>query len=509
MSENKPKDEYGEIFFPDLSKIMTPSGKTIAFEEDDAHSFNEIIDKNDSKSRALKKKYKLQNYEDKFYDIFLTIRRKCSNEKDIALKKKYYNEVVEMEKTVSNKLEKQYVPKTNNLLKNIRLWLKLNKKLSEAKAEDSNKHVDAFGDDNVNIFSSKTRGEFISACSQRFEKIKENYKEEKNKEILQSYVNEAIHMKEELNKLPPQLKSKKQQKLQLLTAVDEWLKTVNTKRLARSKSVNMKNIKRERKLDEVKEVKNFSFFEKFNYEFEKLTKEFESAKDDDEKINCIIEVSKIGRKVDFIKDERQKEDLLKKIKEWLNKNKEIPSNKFEELKQKFESAKEENEKINYIIDVSRLLKNVDLIKDLPKEIEKWLEYAKKLMSAIMPEPKKYRFGKGKMFDDNHVSDLDSYYIPAMKSPDSNFVRYSIGPGRGLKSVEKLHQELKQMKKDQNKILEDKIKEQKLKLSEITKKLKENIEKLKKFKDRKICKGEFCCKYEDESESESEREWGNI
>lgn len=505
MSENKPKDEYGEIFFPDLSKIMTPSGKTIAFEEDDAHSFNEIIDKNDSKSRALKKKYKLQNYEDKFYDIFLTIRRKCSNEKDIALKKKYYNEVVEMEKTVSNKLEKQYTPKTNNLLKNIRSWLKLNKKLSEAKAEDSNKHVDAFGDDNVNIFSNKTRGKFISACSQRFEKIKENYKEEKNKEILQSYVNEAIHMKEELNKLPPKSKSKKKCKL-LTAAVDEWLKTVNSKRLARSKSVNMKNIKRERKLDE---VKNSSFFEKFNYEFEKLKKEFESEEKKDKKLEYIIEVSKIGRKVDCIKDKEQKEDLLEKIEEWLNENKEIPSSKFEELKQKFENAKKENEKINYIVDVSRLLKNVDLIKDLSREIEKWLEYAKKLMSAIMPETK-YRFEKGKMFDDNHVSDLDSYYIPAMKSPDSNFVRHSIGPGKGLKSkVETLQQELEQMKKDQKKILEDKIKEQKLKLSEITKKLKENIEKLKKFKDRKICKGEFCCKYEDESESESEREWGNI
>lgn len=508
MSENKPKDEYGEIFFPDLSKIMTPSGKTIAFEADDAHGFNEIVYKNDSKSRALKKKYKLQNYEDKFYDIFLTIRRKCASEKDIALKKEYYNEVVEMEKKVSNKLEKQYSPKTNNLLKNIRSWLKSNKKLSEAKDEDSNKYVDAFGDDNVNIFSNKTRGKFISECSQRFEKIKEDYKEEKNKEILQSYVNEAIHMKEELNKLLPQLKSKKKQKL--LNAVDEWLKTVNTKRLARSKSVNMKNIKREKKLDEVKEVNNFSFFEKFNYEFEKLTKEFESAKDDDEKINCIIEVSKIGRKVDFIKDEEQKEDLLKKIKEWLNENKEIPSSKFEELKQKFESAKDNDEKINCIIDVSRLLKNVDLIEDLSEEIEKWLEYVKKLMSAIMPETKKYRFGKGKMFDDNHISDLDSYYIPAMKSPDSNFVRYSIGPGRGLKSeVETLHQELEQMKKDQKKILEDKIKKQELELSETTEKLKENIEKLKKFKTREICKEKFCCKYEVEFESDSEREWDEI
>ena len=497
MGENKSNDD--KPFFSGLLKTTTPSGKTKAFETEDAYSFNELIDKNNGESRALKKKYTLKTYEDQLYDIFLTIRRKCSNENDIELKKKYYNEVIEMEKKVSNKLEKLYTPKTNNLLKNIRSWLRSNTKLSDAKAENSNKYVDAFGDENVNTFSRKTRREFISECSKRFEKIKENYIEEKNEEILQSYVNEAIHMKEELNKLPPQLKSKENQNL--LAAIDKWLKnTVNTKRLARSKSVNKKDINRERKLDEVKKS---SFFEKFNYEFEKLKEEFASEEKEDKKLEYIIEVSKIGRKVDFIKDERQKEDLLEKIKEWLDDNKKILSSKFEELKQKFESAKEENKKINYIINISGLLRNVALIEDLSEDMTKWLDHAKRLMSATMSETK-YRFGKGKMFDDNHISDLDSYYIPVMKSPDSNFVRYSIGPGRGLKSkVETLHQELKQMKEDQKKILENKIKDLKTKLSEEIKKLEGNIEKLKEFKGKQICQGEFDCKYSSDSESESE------
>ena len=67
MSESKPKDD--KMFFSSyLSKIMTPSGKTRAFETYDAYSFNEITDINDGKSIALKKNHKLKNYEDGFCD---------------------------------------------------------------------------------------------------------------------------------------------------------------------------------------------------------------------------------------------------------------------------------------------------------------------------------------------------------------------------------------------------------------------------------------------------------
>ena len=64
------------------------------------------------------------------------------------------------------------------------------------------------------------------------------------------------------------------------------------------------------------------------------------------------------------------------------------------------------------------------------------------MSAFMSK-RKYKFGKRKMFNNSHISDLDLYYVPTEKSPESNFIRYSIGPGRGLKSeVENLSSSLK-------------------------------------------------------------------
>ena len=93
--------------------------------------------------------------------------------------------------------------------------------------------------------------------------------------------------------MPPKLKI--EDKEWLLGQIYDWLEYIEKPKLkARSKSLNTKNIRRDSKFDEIKNYS--SFFEKFNYEFNKLKKEFENSKEENKKINCIIDISEFLKK---------------------------------------------------------------------------------------------------------------------------------------------------------------------------------------------------------------------